>query len=349
MRRIEQEIDATNGARNGAKNGAANGAPNGIGSIGLELHWVEAKNGQGPLVDEHVFLLGRPSLRQYLSFVNDLAVEGAAAPEPELVQEWRAARAVITQRQGSEAGLADDPPMLPLPERLHPLRDALQRDPVYRNGFSSVPTEVMMVELDRLTVYQKHINLEFTHQIRTRLGPQPSDEDVFRTCIPFDHPQPPVKYMRTGGGTFVFLSPSNDIRYLGSMTLKPENIVGHPLHGAVTAVIGLAVGFGSNFLNAIHCENRLVLNNGSHRAFAMREFGYTHAPCIVQHVDTRDELKAVASGDLRRNPDLYLRGPRPSMLRDYFDPELRKVVPCTRRLRQVRLRYSTDESDLPAV
>jgi len=31
------------------------------------------------------------ALPELLSFVNDLAVEGAAAPEPELVQEWRAA------------------------------------------------------------------------------------------------------------------------------------------------------------------------------------------------------------------------------------------------------------------
>jgi len=330
------------------KNGH-DGAANGAASIALDMEWVEARNGRGPLVDEHVFLLGRPSLRQYLSFVNDIAVEGAAAPEPELVSQWRAAHARIARRQATEADLADAPVIVPLPEPLTPLREALERDPVFRHGFSSVPTEIALVELDRLVVYQKHINLEFTRQLRTRLGPEPAAEDVFRTCLPFDHPQPPVKFMRTGGGTFVFLSPSNDIRYLGSMTLKPENIVGHPLHGAVTAVIGLAVGFGSNFLNAIHCENRLVLNNGSHRAFAMRELGHTHAPCIVQHVGTREELKAVASGDLRRNPDHYLRGPRPSLLRDYFDPELRTVIPCTRRLRQVRLRYSTDESDLPAV
>ena len=318
-------------------------------SMTLDFEWIPATNGHKPLIDEHVFLLGRPPLRQYLSFVEDLAAEGATAPEGELAEEWRTAQTIIERRQIEEAGLADDPPILPLPDHLEPLRKALEADPIYSGGFSMVPSEVAMVELDRMVVYQKHINLEFTRQLRAKAGPRPSDEDVFRTCIPYDHPLPPIKWMRTGSGTFVFVSPSNDIRYLGSMQLKPENLVGVPSPGNVAAIIGLSVGFGSNFLNAIHCENRIVLNNGSHRAFAMRELGLTHVPCIVQHVSSRAELRAVASSDLRRNPDLYLKGPRPSMLRDYFDPELRKIIPCTRRLRQVRVKYSTDESDLPAI
>lgn len=318
-------------------------------SIDLQLEWAPAMNGGAPLVDEHVFLLGRPPLRQYMSFVSDLAIEGVASDDGTLADEWRKANAVVARRELEEPGCADHPVILPLPESLHALRDALQADPIYSRGYDLVPSEVAMVELDSMVVYQKHINLEFTRQLRMRLGANPSDEAIFRMCIPFDHPKPPVKFMRTNSSTFVFLSPSNDIRYLGTMQLKPENIVDYPPPGTMVAVIGLAVGFGSNFLNAIHCENRLVLNNGSHRAFALREMGITHAPCIVQHVATREELKAVASSDLRRNPDLYLRQPRPSMLKDYFDDELRKVIPCTRRLRQVRLKFYSDESDLPAV
>jgi len=319
-------------------------------SISLELEWVAATNGHKPLVDEHVFLLGRPPLRQYLSFVTDLAIAGAVASEGELADEWRAASDVIARREIDEAGIADDPVFQPLPEHLIPLKERFEANDIYRRGFDMVPTEILMVELDRMVVYQKHINLEFTQQLRARLGVKPADEEVFNTCLPLEgSQQPPLKWMRTGGGTYVFVSPSNDIRYLGSMQLKPENIVNYPVPGNMAMAIGLAVGFGSNFLNAIHCENRLVLNNGSHRAFAMREMGFTHVPCIVQHVGSREELKAVASSDLRRHPDLYLRGPRPSMMKDYFDPELRKVVPCQRRLRQVKLRYSSDESDLPAV
>jgi len=69
------------------------------------------------------------------------------------------------------------------------------------------------------------------------------------------------------------MSPSNDLRLLGPMALRP---------GA----------------------QRLILNNGSHRAFTLRQMGVTHVPCIVQHVSSRDELEVVASSAVRRNSDL---------------------------------------------
>ena len=113
--------------------------------------------------------------------------------------------------------------------------------------------------------------------------------------------------------------------------------------------MGIAVGFGSNFLNAIYAENRLILNNGSHRAYALRRLGVTHAPCIVQHVSSRHELELVASSRVRRDPDRYLKSPRPSMLKDYFNPKLSIVLPVHRRVRQVTVRFDIDEEYVPAI
>jgi hypothetical protein len=36
------------------------------------------------------------------------------------------------------------------------------------------------------------------------------------------------------------------------------------------------------------------------------------------------------------------------MLKDYFDPHLRKVMPVRRRLRQVRVKFEVDETFTPA-
>jgi len=72
-------------------------------------------------------------------------------------------------------------------------------------------------------------------------------------------------------------------------------------------------------------------------------------PCIIQHVSTREELDAAASGDLRRNPEPYLRQARPPMFKDYFDPRLHRIVPVPRRLRQVRVKFEIEESDVPGL
>jgi hypothetical protein len=329
-----------------------NGGPNGVeiksfprksmvrpdGPMSLDIERVTATDGANvPLVDDHVFLIGRPSLRGFVSFVTDLAVDGATADRGVLAAQWRAGHAEVQARDQSESGIADGPEIRPVPAHLQPLVDKIANDPLYQHAFDVVPTEVGIVELDSMVVYQKHINLAFVRQLRERLGERPNDEQIFRTCLPFDHPAPPVKWMRTHGNTYIFLSPSNDIRYLGPMVLNQDNIVGHPSPGVIVGVVGLAIGFGSNFLNAIHVENRLILNNGSHRAYALRQMGVTHAPCIIQHVSTREELGVAGPSELKRNPDLYLKNRRPSMLRDYFDPKLHAVIPCTRRLRQVRV------------
>lgn len=113
-------------------------------------------------------------------------------------------------------------------------------------------------------------------------------------------------------------------------------------------VVGLVVGYGSNYLSAIHVDGRLILNNGSHRAFALRERGITHVPCAVQQITRREELDVVGPEDLKQYPDRYLSGPRPPVLKDYFDPQLRKIVSVPRHQRQVKIAFVVEPLDAPA-
>lgn len=299
--------------------------------------------------DECLYLIGRPKAKHFLRFVRHHALE--APSEESLRVQWQAAKARIRTLEAQEAGVADNPVItrMEVGSKYESLLGQFLEDPLVQNGFNTVPTEVALVELDRLVVYQKHIDVRFVRRLQKQLGPSPSDEDVFRSCLPCDHPKPPATWARLNDDGYVFVSPSNDLRFLGALPLEPDRVQGYPHRGKPVGVVGLTVGFGSNFLNAIHCENRLVLNNGSHRAYALRAMGFKHAPCVVQHVSTRDELDLVASADLKREPDPYLRGPRPSMLKDYFDPQLRTVLTVHRMVRQVRVKFSVSEHYVPAV
>jgi hypothetical protein len=317
--------------------------------IGLAIEPVSAADPDAAPIDDYVFLTGRPPLRQYLDFVKTNGVDGQGADRRRLVETWQAARRQIRLLEEQERGCADDAPIEPLSGRLEPLRRELLRDPLFQNAFSLVPTDVGMVELDRLVVYQKRVNLAYVEALKRRLGPSPGDEAIFRTCLPFDHPQPPVRWLRAHRNVYVFVSPSNDLRFLGPMSLEPAQVVGYPPPGAVARVLGLAVGFGSNFLNAIHVEGRLVLNNGSHRAVALHALGVTRVPCVIQHAASREDLALISSSDLARAPDQYLRHPRPSLLKDYLDPRLGAIIRVPRRARQVRVKIDIEETDVPVV
>lgn len=47
------------------------------------------------------------------------------------------------------------------------------------------------------------------------------------------------------------------------------------------------------------------------------------------------------------NRDLYLNAARPSLLKDYFDPLLRKVVRIPRRARRVKITVGVEMLDIP--
>ncbi len=296
---------------------------------------------------ENLFLVGRPSLKQYLRYVASHAVEPASSGV--LADQWRSGLEVVRQLEKEEADLADDPPIRKLGPEYKPLLIELLRDPLVRGNFNTVPTDIALVELDRLVVCQKHIDLTYARELERRIGPAPTEEQIFRTCLPHDHPRAPVKWSRVHRDHFVFMSASNDLRSLGVMPLEPRQLKDCPLPGDVVGIVGIAIGFGTNFLNAVYMNKRLVLNNGSHRAYALRRLGVTHVPCIVQHVSTKDELQVVGPVDLRSEPNAYLKEPRPAMLRDYFDPRLHQVMWVHHRLRQVTVSFEVEENSVPAL
>lgn len=309
--------------------------------------WPSLATGD-PIVDEYVVLLGRPPIGNYLRFVRSLAVNGHAADQADLTAEWRRANDHVRALEAKEVGIADNPPIGALPPDLEPLAAEVFRDPVLQQAFRLVPARLALVDLDRLVVFQRHINLEYVEQLKARLGDRPTVEGVFRLALSLDRTEPPVHRMQGPGTTFSFLCPSNDFRLLEPALLEPNQVQGLFSTGRPSGVIGLPVGFGSNCLNALAIEERLILNNGSHRAYALRDLGLTEVPCLVQSLSTRDELELVASGEFRQSPNRFLRTPRPPLLRDYFDPRLRKLVRVQRKNRLVRVQVTVEQIDLPA-
>jgi hypothetical protein len=301
-----------------------------------------------PATDDHVFLIGRPPMGEFLGFVS---VNSAGPDTVDLRQraaEWREANDHIRELEGAEAGAADNAPIESLPPRLAALEPLVQADPTFQRSFQVVPVEIGMVELDRLVVFQKHIDLTYVGMLQAALGSDADEEAIFRLCLPFEHANPPVRVMRTAQNAYTFISPSNDFRLLDVPVLRGDQLSGYASNGVAAYVVALVVGYGSNYLNALHSNGRLILNNGSHRAYALRDIGVTHVPCIVQHLSRPEELEVIAAGDVPKNPELYLEAPRPPMLKDYFDAKLRTVVPVPRKLRQVNLSFGAQQADIPA-
>jgi len=296
---------------------------------------------------EEAWLLGQPSLGDYLDLVKDKVVGGATADPAALIDEWRAANEYYQELEDRELGIADRAECRDLDPALATLADEVKSAPWYRGTFDRLPTHFAMVELDRLIVSQTWITRNFVDSVKSRLGPTPDAESVFRLCLPPEHPSAPVQMQRVGSRRYVFRSDSLDFRFHEALLLRPDQIQDHRSIGPIAGVVGLAVGFGSNFLNVIRAENRMLLHNGYHRACALRELGVTHAPAIVQTVTCPDELEIAAKRRVAEDPDFYFRSARPPLLKDFADPRIRKVLPVHKQVRMIEVNFEVREFLVP--
>lgn len=300
------------------------------------------------LFDEHVFLTGRPPLVEFLNFVQSSTPDNPIQDLGPLTATWREANTRVVELEQNEAGIADSPAIDALSDELAGLGRELLLSPAIRRSFGVVPFELGVVNLEELIVFQKRINLRYVDELQRSLPSKPTDADIFRFCMASDVSRPPVRGGRVGQNQFIFTSASNDLRFLEVTDISPTDVNGYGSNGYPATIIGLVIGYGTNVLNAVHVEGRLILNNGSHRAYALKDLGVTHAPCLIQHADTREQISVIMNGAVPEHPERYLEASRPPLLKDYFDDGLRAKISVPRRDRQITVSFNVGQVDVPS-
>jgi len=287
--------------------------------------------------EEEVWLLGQPPLWRFVEFIEESVVDAAHSTRAALIDEWRAANDYYQQLERIEAGIANAASHRDLDPELEPLSREVRAHPLYRRAFHTLPATFAMVELDRLIVFQKHVNGTFVDRLRARIGAPPDPETLFRICLPLDPATPAVQICQLEARRFVFRCNSTDLRFLETAVLRPEQVRGYEGGGIVAGMIAAVVGFGCSFMQAVRVGNRMLLNNGYHRACALRALGVTHVPCIVETATRVDELELVVRDRVAEEAGFYFESARPPLLKDFFDPKIRKVLPAPPRSQLVEV------------
>ena len=116
--------------------------------------------------------------------------------------------------------------------------------------------------------------------------------------------------------------------------------------GLPAAAVIAFVGYGGAPVNVIKAGNRIVLNNGFHRVYALREMGIRQIPVVVQHAhNVQLEFPSVVAG----LPREYLLGvPRPVLLKDFFEPEFAITLKVRDRIKMVTLSIALGQHEVPS-
>jgi hypothetical protein len=292
---------------------------------------------------EELWLLGQPPLSRLLDFVESTAIDPDAIDRAALADEWRVANDYYLELEKTEAGLANQGTHRELDPGLAALADEVAAHPRFRLSFKTLPTTFGMVELDSLILYQRHVTRNFVEARMAAIAAATDPQALFRICMPLGEPEAPVQIQKVGSHRYVFRCRSTDFRFHEPTVLRPEQANGYESIGAIAGIVGLVVGFGSNFLNVVRVGKRVLLNNGYHRAVALRAAGVTHAPCIIQTATRVDELQVSVKSRVAEDPEFYFESARPPLLRDFFNPRIRKLLPVRARTRQIEVNFEVKD------
>ena len=150
--------------------------------------------------------------------------------------------------------------------------------------------------------------------------------------------------MQSAPNLLTFSSTNGDFRFIGGFHKEKltDDDLKYCLGGGlpVSAII-LFVGYGSRSINVLHANNRLILNNGFHRVYALKRKGVTKIPAVVQKIGNPDLEFPQAILGLTK--DYLLQHPRPVLVKDFFINDLTTVLKKKSTIMSVRVQWGYDQ------
>lgn len=291
-----------------------------------------------PALTRELCLMGPRHLDELLDQVSSFGVAGQVPSRADVTALWRQGADEYQRLAVSEAGAADQRPVKPLPKSMARHIERLVQQDGVRRTFDTVPVAFGLVELDTLVISQYSMTQAVVDRIVSAHPLPLSPAKLVELCLP---QKPIAADFRLAGQTdreFTFVSDAHDMRFLDAQVLNPVRVQQAPVMGHPGAVLALSVGFSANLLNAVRYNGRLALNNGHHRAHALKAMGFTHVPCLIQPCASVSDLEQAATREICANADLYFGAPRPPLLRDFANPLLTHAFQAPRMRRVLTLK-----------
>jgi|SRR2546422_579706 len=257
---------------------------------------------------------------------------------------WHHAVELFRNIESREQGIADN--NYPFDLELTPKLMEIQNDALFRNSFSTYPSEFKMVEIDNLIAVQRHVSLAYTDMIGKRINTNASLDELINFCISPKQDVPTPRSLQNTENLITYSSPSVDFRFLGGFQKElTDDDLRYCLGGGLpVAAIVLFVGYGAGSINILRANNRLILNNGFHRVYALRKSGIKKIPVVVQNIGNPDLEMAPQILGLSR--DYLLKHPRPVLVKDFFADGLTTTLRLKDTVRSVRVQWGFDQMDM---
>jgi hypothetical protein len=280
--------------------------------------------------------------------VRTQCVEEEVRKLPQILDAWMAQQPKVAALVANEAGVAEQVDVQPLPASCDARLNAIRGDALFSRTFSNHQTSFALVDADKLVAAQRTVNFEYVDRLRANYPKTPTLEDLIEICLAPARPMEPIQHLEIQPNTHVFSSPNSDVRFLGAFVkeLTATDLESAVMGGRPAAAVIAFVGYGSASVNVFQAGQRMVLNNGFHRIYALRLLGVQMIPVVVRHVvNAALEFPPQVCG----LPSEYLLGvQRPVLIKDFFEPDFTITLKVRERIKSVMVSVAVNQHDVPA-
>jgi len=266
----------------------------------------------------------------------------------EILASWQAQQPAVQTILRTEIGLADRAIVEELPREHEPTLKEITTNALFKQSFHALPISFALVDVDTLIAGQRAVNLDYVERLCAAYEKKTNLADLIDICLSPTRDIAPIQHLEIANSTHVFSSPNLDIRFLGAFfkKLSQEDLQSAVLGGQPAAAVISFVGYGISSVNVLRWQNRLVLNNGFHRVYALRSIGVTKIPVVIQHVNNMQlEFPPVVAGLPR---EYLLSAPRPVLMKDFFHDNFSVALKSKDRVKVVTLQTGISQFDAPA-
>ena len=223
-------------------------------------------------------LVGFMEDRQALNYLRSQCAFEGDDSDARLEHEWRAAK----NRIGAPMGKMGLPDIYDIPASMGAYIEELTRQEwvTHRLSGSLAGGEFKMVEIDPLLAFQFSIDTERSTELCRAFSGSRDDEDLFRLCLPIEHPSLDIHLYRDDKGSGSMLINTKNL----SVTIAKDGAHNVNTDEGNKFLVSVEVSTPPPLLHVVRHQERFYLHNGFHRAYSARLAGATHLPCIVRTV-----------------------------------------------------------------
>lgn len=193
---------------------------------------------------------------------------------------------------------------------------------------------IKMVKIDELITLQNSVNIDRANNLAKRISKDATVEDLLDYNFDFNRKPPVIHNHLISPNAMLFSSNDNDIR---PSKIEVRNIPRYAENGiddctVPALVIPVVVGEPSVYCIRTYAPVQmpdgttkmiyfLILQNGIHRAYALRSLGIEYMPCLIIDPVTAGETDMLM-GNWSQERKLQSASQRPPLMKDFFNPEL---------------------------